>query len=54
VENVECVLGIDKPLARGFVIDREIRKVVDMMVSGSNEERRDIRGMDRMEGRRRR
>ena len=39
------MLGIDVSLARCFVMDREIRKVVDMMVSGSSEERRDVRRM---------
>ena len=47
VEDVGYVLGIDKGVARCFVMDREVRKVVDMMVSGSSEERKDIgRGGD--------
>ena len=45
VGDVGYVLGIDMGLARCFVMDREIRKVVEMMVSGSSEERRDIRRM---------
>ena len=45
VGDVGYVLGIDVGLARCFVMDREIRKVVEMMVSGSSEERRDIRRM---------
>ena len=46
VGDVGYVLGIDVGLARCFVMDREIRKVVEMMVSGSSEERRDIRRMN--------
>ena len=45
VGDVGYVLGIDVGLARCFVMDREIRKVVEMMVSGSSEERRDIKRM---------
>ena len=45
VGDVGYVLGIDVGLARCFVMDREIRKVLEMMVSGSSEERRDIRRM---------
>ena len=45
VGDVGYVLGIDVGLARCFVMDREIRKVVEMMVSGSSEVRRDIRRM---------
>jgi len=44
VEDMEYVLGIDKALARCFVMDREIRKVVDLMVSGDSDNRRDMRG----------
>ena len=47
VGDVEYVLGIDKALARCFVMDREIRKVVDMMVSGDSGSRLDMRMMDR-------
>jgi len=43
VEDVEYVLEIDRALARGFVMDREIREVVDLMVSGDSENRRDIK-----------
>ena len=46
VSDVEYVLGIDKGLARCFVIDREMRKVIDMMVSGDCEGRMDIRTME--------
>ena len=45
VGDVGYVLGIDVGLARCFVMDREIRKVVEMMVSGDSEARRDIRRM---------
>ena len=45
VGDVGYVLGIEVALARCFVMDREIRKVVEMMVSGSSEERKDIRRM---------
>ena len=45
VGDVGYVLGIEVGLARCFVMDREIRKVVEMMVSGSSEERKDIRRM---------
>jgi len=41
VSDVEYVLGIEKGLARCFVIDREIRKVVDMMVSGGGKVKRE-------------
>jgi len=51
VGDVEYVLGIDKALARCFVMDREIRKVVDRMVSGDSEKRLDIRMMDKGKGR---
>jgi len=47
VEDVEYVLGIDKALARCFVMDREIRKVVDMMVSGDSGSRLDVKMMDK-------
>ena len=50
VGDVGYVLGIEVGLARCFVMDREIRKVVDMMVSGSSEERRDIRRMSEGKG----
>lgn len=43
--DVDYVLGIQVGLARCFVMDSEIRKVVEMMVSGNSEERRDIRRM---------
>jgi len=46
VSDVEYVLGIDKGLARCFVMDREIRKVIDMMVSGDSGGRMDIKRMD--------
>ena len=49
VSDVEYVLGIDKGLARCFVMDREIRKVIDMMVSGDSDGRVDIKRMDKVE-----
>lgn len=45
VGDVGYVLVIDMGLARCCVMNREIRKVVDMMVSGSSEKRSDIRRM---------
>jgi len=50
VSDVEYVLGIDKGLARCFVIDREVRKVVDLMVSGDSGSRLDVRMMDKVNG----
>jgi len=46
VGDVEYVLGIDKGLARCFVKDKEIRKVVYMMVSGHSGNRLDVRRME--------
>ena len=46
VSDVEYVLGIDKGLARCFVMDREVRKVIDMMVSGDSDNRVDVRRMN--------
>lgn len=40
IEDVGYVLGIDVGLARCFVMDREIRKAVDMMVEGRWEGRK--------------
>ena len=46
VSDVEYLLGIDKGLARCFVMDREIRKVVDMRVSGNSGRRVDVKRID--------
>jgi len=46
VGDVRYILGIEERLARCFVMDREIRKVVDMMVSGDSGSRMDIKSMD--------
>ena len=45
VGDVGYVLGIEVGLARCFVMDREIRKVVDMMVIGGNREKGEGRRM---------
>ena len=45
VGDVGYVLGIEVGLARCFVMDREIRKVVDMLVNGESKGRKDIRRM---------
>ena len=45
VGDVGYVLGIEVGLARCFVMDREIRKVVELMVSGEGGEKRDVRRM---------
>ena len=45
VGDISYVLGIGEQLASYFVMDREIRKVVEMIVEGDNEKRRDIRRM---------
>jgi len=45
------VLGIDSGLARCFVMDREIRKVMDMMVCGGSEKRKNISRMNEREER---
>jgi len=46
VEDVGYVLGIEKALARCFVMDREIRKVVDMMVGGGGGIKRDVKKVE--------
>ena len=45
VGDVGYVLGIEVGLARCFVMDREIRKVVDMMVDGGEKRKREVRRM---------
>ena len=45
VGDVGYVLGIDTGLARCFVMDREIRKVVEMLVNGKEKGRKDTRRM---------
>ena len=45
VGDVGYILGIEVGLARCFVMDREIRKVVDLMVGGGGKEGREVRRM---------
>ena len=45
VGDVGYVLGIEVGLARCFVMDREIRKVVDLLVGGEGREGRGVRRM---------
>ena len=45
VGDVGYVLGIEVRLTRCFVMDREVRKVVDLMVNGKGREKRGIRRM---------
>ena len=45
VGDVRYVLGIETGLARCFVMDREIRKVMEMMVNGVEEKERGVRRM---------
>ena len=45
VGDVGYVLGIEVGLARCFVMDREIRKVVDLMVGGEGKDKREVRRM---------
>jgi len=47
VGDVKYVLRIDRSLTRCFVMDREIRKVVDLMVSGDSGRRMDVRMMQK-------
>ena len=45
VGDVSYVMGIEIGLARCFVMDREIRKVVDMLVNGGEKGERNVRRM---------